>query len=681
MEDEYIVARDIQQQLADLGYDPVGHTALGEQAIILAGELKPDLVLMDIQLAGTMDGIEAAQILRTQYSLPVIFLTAFATDDILARAKLTEPYGYIIKPFTQQELHTVLEMALYKKQVDVKLAEASLYNQLILDNMVDGIITINERGEIGFFNKAAVNIFGYQPEEVLGCNVSMLMPEPNRSHHDGYLKHYQHSGEARMLGIPREVDGLRKDGTVFPMSLSVAALPSMGKTIFIGTVRDITDRIKYETKIRALTYYDPLTNLPNRNLLLDRLNVALNNPVRVGLWGIVMLLDIDHFKQLNDLWGQTVGDELLRIVATRLQSSIRESDIVARMGSDEFIVLIEASSTYEHEAATRAEIISEKMMAALREPYVIFDKLYSITSSIGIAMFKQSNESMDEIIKNANVAMYQAKSKGRDIIEFYDPILQAAAVARAALVHDMRQSLIHKDFLLHYQIQVNGNGVPVGVEALLRWNHPLRGMISPADFIPLAEETGMIFSLGFWVLETACNQLRAWANHPVTAQWTMAVNVSTAQFEKAEFAGLVADMLQKSGANPNLLKLELTESMLSKNVDDIIVKMNEIMAIGATFSLDDFGTGYSSLSYLKRLPLNQLKIDQSFVRDLFTDPYGAAIASSIVALGRNMGMNVIAEGVETVEQLDFLTSIGCDGFQGYYFGRPVPACELEKWVS
>ncbi|MFZ1548178.1 MAG: EAL domain-containing protein [Candidatus Nitrotoga sp.] len=681
VEDEFIVARDIQQQLVSLGYNAVGHAIAGEQAIVLAQELKPDLVLMDIQLAGTMDGIEAAKILRTQHSLPVIFLTAFATDDVLARAKLAEPYGYIIKPFTEQDLHTMLEMALYKKQMDIKLSKISLRNHTILENMVDGIITIDERGTIDFFNKAACTIFGYQPEEVHGRNVSMLMPEPHRSHHDGYLEHYKSTGEARMLGTPREVTGQRKDGSEFFMSLSVSALPGMDKTAFIGTVRDITERLKSEVHIRRLTYYDPLTNLPNRNLLLDRLKCAINNSARTSLWGVVMLLDLDHFKQLNDLWGHSIGDEVLCFVATRLLGCIREIDSVARMAGDEFIVLIEASSIDQHSAAAQAKLIGNKILVALRDPYIIHGEPYFVTPSIGIAMFMQSKESIDEIIKNANVAMYQAKARGRNTIEFYDPILQAAAVAHAALIHDMSQALTKNEFVVHYQIQVNSSGVPIGVEALVRWCHPLRGMISPADFIPLAEETGMIISLGLWVMETACNQLHAWASQPETAQWTMAVNVSASQFEQAEFADLVSATLQKSGANPNLLKLELTESMLSTNVDSIILKMMEIGALGTQFSLDDFGTGYSSLSYLKRMPLNQLKIDKSFVKDVLTDPYGAAIASSIVALGHNMGMNVIAEGVETVDQLEFLTGIGCDGFQGYYFGRPVPACELAKWAS
>ncbi|MBT9507527.1 GGDEF domain-containing response regulator [Rhodoferax sp.] len=678
VEDETIVARDIQAQLVELGYEPVAHATRGEQAIALAGQLRPDLVLMDIQLAGAMDGIAAAQAIRARYCLPVVFLTAFAADDILERAKLAEPFGYILKPFSERELRTVLEMALYKYRADARLQESVAHTQSILDNMADGVITISTDGLIESFNQAACTVFGYAAEEVIGRNVAMLMPEPHHSHHDGYLKHYKDSGEARMVGIPREVEGMRNDGSIFPMNLSVSKITRAGHTTFIGLVRDTTQHHLDVEEIRRLAFYDPLTGLPNRRLLLDRLSQAMLTSARSGLHGALMFLDLDHFKLLNDSLGHDVGDVLLQQVASRLSTCVREGDSVARLGGDEFVVLLEALSMHDHEAGAQAKAVASKILDALGQPYSLREHTYSSTPSIGIVVFMEDRETMDDLIKKADVAMYQAKAAGRNTVRFFDPTMQAAASAYAALEKDLRRGLDKDEFVLHYQVQVRAGRhagdppVVTGVEALVRWNNATRGLVPPAEFIPLAEETGLILPLGQWVLETACAQLVAWAGHPQTSHWSMAVNVSASQFAQPDFVAHVDEALKKTGCRPELLKLELTESMLVANVDEIIFKMNAIKARGVSFSLDDFGTGYSSLTYLKRLPLAQLKIDQSFVRDVLTDPSDAVIARTIVALGHSLGMIVIAEGVETEGQREFLADIGCDAFQGYHFGRPVP---------
>ena len=687
VEDEAIVARDVQAQLLELGYDFIGHATHGRQAIDMACELRPDLVLMDIQLAGDMDGIMAAKMIRSQLNLPVVFLTAFAADDILDRAKLSEPYGYILKPFSERELRTVIEMALYKYASEAKLHDAAAHTQSILENMMDGVITIDVHGLMESFNKAASTIFGYTPEEVIGRNVSMLMPEPHQSQHDSYLGRYHATGEAHILGTPREVHGKRKDGTVFPLSLSVSKITRQGRTTFIGVTRDFTQHRLDLEEIRRLAFYDPLTGLPNRRLLMDRLKHAMVTSGRSGQHGALMFLDLDHFKLLNDSQGHELGDLLLKDVAQRLGSCMREGDSLARLGGDEFVVLLEALSPNAPEAASQAEHIANKIQDVLGQPYTLRDNVYTSTPSIGIVVFYQERESIDELLKKADAAMYQAKSAGRNTTCFFDPAMQDAVSAYTELVKDMRRGLAKAEFVLHYQIQVrvgsSDNGLPAttGVEALVRWNNATRGMVSPAHFIPLAEETGLILPLGQWVLETACAQLVAWADNPQTAHWTMAVNVSASQFSQPDFVEHVEQALLKTGARPNLLKLELTESMLVSNVDSIIAKMNAIKARGVSFSLDDFGTGYSSLSYLKRLPLTQLKIDQSFVRDVLTDPHDAVIARTIVALGHNLGMKVIAEGVETEGQREFLSSIGCDAYQGYFFGRPGPAEMLTDFLN
>jgi diguanylate cyclase (GGDEF)-like protein len=406
---------------------------------------------------------------------------------------------------------------------------------------------------------------------------------------------------------------------------------------------------------------------------MDRLKKAIVSAARTGQHGAVMFLDLDHFKQLNDSLGHDVGDILLQQVATRLKSCVREVDSVARLGGDEFVVLLEALSMHPQEAAAQAEVIAGKVLASLGQPYELREHAYTSTPSIGIVVFLESDETIDDLLKKADVAMYQAKAAGRNTLRFFDPVTQATLTAQNAMEHDLRRGLEAHEFVLHYQPQVSGDGTTTGHEALVRWCHSERGMVPPGQFIALAESSGLILPLGQWVLETACAQLVLWASSPATAAWSLSVNVSASQFAQVNFVEQVMAAVAKTGANPKCLKLELTESMLVDDVEDIIVKMNTIKACGVGFSLDDFGTGYSSLTYLKRLPLDQLKIDQSFVRDVLTDPSDAVIARTVVALGHSLGLAVIAEGVETAEQAAFLAEIGCDAFQGYYYGRPGPA--------
>ena len=565
-----------------------------------------------------------------------------------------------------------------RKQAELALQDSVQHTQAILDNMFDGVITINTKGIIQSFNKAACSIFGYDLQEILGQDVTLLMPKHFKHQHQNFLKQHNNSLDVEVGNTLREVEGRRKNGDIFPMSLSISKILRGGTVTFVGLVRDISQQRHDEEEIYRLAFYDPLTNLPNRRLLFDRLQQAILTSCRTDQHGALMFLDLDHFKQLNDSLGHDVGDILLQQVAARLQACVREGDSIARMGGDEFVMLIESLSVYPNEAATQAEGIAQKILAALSKPYTLREHTYVITPSIGIVVFLHQLDSLEELIKKADVAMYQAKTAGRNNARFFDPTMQAAASVRVALERSMRLALERNEFLLHYQLQVNGKGKATGVEALVRWNHKDHGMISPAAFIPLAEETGMILTLGQWVLETACEQLVEWSRKTTTSHWTMSVNVSASQFAQPAFVANVDKALKKTGANAHLLKLELTESMLIKDVEDVVVKMREIKALGVTFSLDDFGTGYSSLSYLKRLPLDQLKIDQTFVRDLLADPNDAAIAQTIIALGHSLNLKVIAEGVETAEQHQALAKMGCDAYQGYYFARPVPIENLTK---
>ena len=475
----------------------------------------------------------------------------------------------------------------------------------------------------------------------------------------------------------------RKGGEIYPEWLTVTAVKSaQGKTThYLGTFTDITLRKAAEAEIQQLAFFDSLTRLPNRRLLTDRLKQALAGSLRSHHTGALLFIDLDNFKNLNDTLGHDQGDILLQQVAQRLHGCVRDGDTVARLGGDEFVVMLQDLSVNQTEAATQAEAVGEKVLAALRQPYRLGQVTHHSSASVGVALFNVNEGSVDELLKRADLALYQAKDAGRNTLRFFDPDMQAAMTARAELEADLRHGLQDNQFLLYYQPQVDGQGRLMGVEALVRWQHPRRGLVTPAHFIPLAEDTRLILPLGQWVLETACRQLQVWATQAHTAHLTLAVNVSALQFHRENFVQDVLATIDRTGAPANRLKLELTESLLVNDMDDIIAKMTALKARGVGFSLDDFGTGYSSLSYLKRLPLDQLKIDQSFLHEALSNPRDAAIASVIVTLGQRLGMMVIAEGVETRAQRDFLEGEGCLNFQGYYFGHPGPVEALTHFFE
>lgn len=443
---------------------------------------------------------------------------------------------------------------------------------------------------------------------------------------------------------------------------------------------DVTDLRLASAEIENLAFYDPLTQLPNRRLLIDRLEQALASSARTAKEGALLFIDLDHFKTLNDTLGHDVGDLLLQQVAQRLTSCVREGDTVARLGGDEFVVILADLSGQAEDAGAQAKTVAQKILNSLDQPYRLATHEYRSTPSIGVTLFSGHHAAIDELLKQGDIAMYQAKRAGRNTVRMFDPAMQAAITARAAMELDLRKALLEREFVLYYQPQVDASGQVTGAEALVRWRHPERGLVSPAEFIPLAEETGLILPLGQWVLETACTQLAAWTSLPQTAHLSLAVNVSAHQFSLPNFVQEVLTVIEQTGVEPTKLKLELTESLLLENAQDIIAKMLALKGKGVSFALDDFGTGYSSLSYLKRLPLDQLKIDRSFVRDILIDPNDAAIARTVVALGKSLGLAVIAEGVETQAQRDFLAANGCLAYQGYLFSPPLPKEDFEAFV-
>jgi diguanylate cyclase (GGDEF)-like protein/PAS domain S-box-containing protein len=440
------------------------------------------------------------------------------------------------------------------------------------------------------------------------------------------------------------------------------------------------EKIRLMNEGKHLEFYDPLTQLPNRRLLVDRLQQALASSSRNGSKGALLFLDLDHFKVINDTLGHYIGDRLLQQVAQRLSSCVREGDTVARLGGDEFVVLLEDLSADTLESAEQTEDIGETILANLSQPYQFDEHEYLSTLSIGVTLFSGHQQTTDDLLKQADIAMYQSKKSGRNTLRFFDPDMQSTINTRAELEDDLRAALVKQQFQLHYQVQVDSHSRAIGAEALIRWIHPARGMVSPLDFIPLAEETGLILPIGAWVLQTACAQLRLWQENEHAGNLTLAVNVSAKQFHHPNFVAQVRQTLLESGANPARLKLEITESMMLENVDEIIAKMKELKLLGMQFSMDDFGTGYSSLQYIKRLPLDQLKIDRSFVRDITSNVDDASIVQAIVAMSQALRLDVIAEGVETEMQRTLLEKYGCNIYQGYFFSKPVAIQQFEELI-
>ena len=529
-------------------------------------------------------------------------------------------------------------------------------------------------GAIVDANMAAASYYGYSGEHLTGLlisDINTLAPELIAEERQRALR----SDRNYFLFQHRLADGTLRDVEVHSTPISRNAHP-----LLFSIVHDITDRKKAEQRIEELAFFDTLTHLPNRTLLLDRLKQAMTIGSRNTTFGAVLFIDLDQFKTLNDTFGHDKGDLLLQQTAQRLVACVRQGDTVARLGGDEFVIVLANLSHSLEEAASQTETVGNKVLAALNQKYRLGDLEHRSTASIGATLFLGLETSIDDLLKQADLAMYKSKDTGRNALRFFDPHMQTVVMERARLEVELRHAIQENQFILHFQPQVVDGGRVTGAEALVRWMHPERGMVPPGEFIALAEDCGLIFPLGQWVLARACEQLTAWASQAGLSHLTLAVNVSVLQFREPGFVDDVVAVLQQTGANPARLKLELTESLLADSVQDVIDKMAALKVHGVGFSLDDFGTGYSSLSYLKRLPLDQLKIDQSFVRDILTDPNDAAIARTVVALAQSLGLDVIAEGVETSAQRDFLASAGCHAYQGYYFSRPLPVERFEAYA-
>lgn len=670
---EYL--RDIEVS-ADInsiyGNGPVG-TAIRERKPFWCQDFRNDPITAPWQEPGIKYGWASSASLPLHLSDDVIGVFVLYSDKINAfdasaqnlLSEMADDIGFALDNFAR-------EAARQASEQELRIAATAFEAQ-------EAILVTDAHKVILRANRSFITMTGYEADEIIGKTPTILH---SGKHTESFYSemwaalskdHYWHG----------ELWNRHKNGEIFPVWTTITAVTDKKGNIcnYVSFYSDLSQHKKDEDSIHSLAFYDPLTQLPNRRLLTERIQHTYAGSRHHRHHVAIMFIDIDNFKTLNDTMGHNVGDLLLMEVTKRLQRCVREGDTVARFGGDDFVVMLEDLSENIRHAAGQVEMVGQKILTALAMPYELAGYEHHSSASIGISLLHDQDVAVDELLKRADTALYQAKNAGRNTLRFYDPVMQITLESRTALERDLRNALAKKQFTLYYQSQVDGRGKIMGAEVLIRWHHPERNIVTPAAFIPLAEETGLIIPIGHWVLETACQQLKAWASDMSTRHLLLAVNISAKQFQQNDFVEQVLQVLEQTGADPALLKLELTESMLVDNIDSTIIKMDTLKAKGIRFSLDDFGTGFSSLSYLKKLPLDQLKIDQSFVRDVNKGPSNAAIVRTVIALGQNLGLAVIAEGVETDEQRDLLAVLGCNQFQGYLFGRPVPLAEFEALLN
>lgn len=635
----------------------------------------------------TTDIFVANMVTSFSFALLFLFLIRFLTN------RMTRPLNQLSASMGrakagESEVRAVLTgpkdiadmaYAFNSMMVVLEEREAALSVAAIAFEIEEGMIVTDQDEVIIRVNRVFTKLTGYSAEEAIGKNLSMLKSD----HQDAEFYPRMREILYRDNYWQGEIWNRRKNEEIYPEWLTITAVVGKdGKiTNYICAFFDITERKQAEDKIHNLAFYDPLCQLPNRRLLFERLHQAVTTSARNQTCAGLLFIDLDNFKTLNDTRGHDIGDLLLIEVGERLRTCIREIDTLARLGGDEFVVLLEGLSEDRTQAAVQARGVGEKMLKAINQPYMLKDIEHYSSASIGISLFANYRQNLDDLLKQADTAMYAAKKSGRNTLRFFDPAMQEALEIHSQLEAGMRKALPKHEFRLYYQVQVDSKQRPIGAEALIRWEHPEQGLISPAKFIPVAEDTGLILPLGLWVLQTACAQLKEWESNPLTRKLSLAVNVSARQFRQPGFVKQVSEMIEQTLINPSRLKLELTESTVLENVVDTIAKMHALKLIGVRFSMDDFGTGYSSLAYLTQLPLDQLKIDQSFVRNIGTKSTDSMIVQTIIGMANNLGIEVIAEGVETHAQRDFLWGAGCRLYQGYLFGRPVPVEEFTALLT
>lgn len=580
---------------------------------------------------------------------------------------------------------TMLLISIVQSGRDV--AEVALRNndeklRAVVEGALDAILTIDESGHLVEFNPAAERIFGYSKNQVIGRPLSeVIIPPAYRNSHNKAHQQFVMTGNKHIFDQRLELTAIRADGTEFPVELTITSLKDKGLPFVTGFIRDITDSKKAEKEIHQLAFYDGLTGLPNRRLFQDRLKQILISKSRAKSYGAILFIDLDNFKVLNDSRGHDAGDLLLIQVAERLNKCLRAGDTVARLGGDEFVIILESLDEDLQQSLMLASGVADKVLQAISQPYNIKEIEHHNSSSIGVSIFSAIDQNGDEVLKRADTAMYEAKLAGKNTVRFFDPAMQVAVEKRVKMELQLRGVLSRKQLSLDYQIQVDALGNVLGAEALLRWQNKADDVVMPTQFIPLAEETGLIIPIGDWVLNSVCHQLKAWEANVYTRDLHIAVNVSVKQFRQEDFVSKLKAMIETLDINPDRLKLEITESVAMNNIEDTITKMRDLRAIGLRLAIDDFGTGYSSFSYLRQLPFSQIKIDRSFVKDITIDMSAETIVNAMILMTKAMGIQVVAEGVETKAQFELLKKHGCDQFQGYFFGKPAAIEVVEQMLK
>ena len=671
--------------------------ANGEEALALLDRHAVDLILLDIVMPG-IDGFEVCRRIKATPRLadvPVLFITSLDSSADEAKGLALGAVDFIYKPFSEAVVLARVRIHLQLNRAQAALVQyAANLEELVADRTRElsvaayafeaehGTIITDAETRIVRVNKAFCKETGFEEAELLGKYTSNF----KSGRHD---KAFYQAMWAEILanGYWRgEIYGRRKSGEIYPRSLTISAVKDELGTVnhYVGTYLDLTDRKEAEAKLTNLAFFDQMTGLPNRSLLADRFQQAVASDERSGEFGAMLMIDLDSFKSINDVQGHGIGDQILKEVAMRLGRHTRQGDTLGRLGGDEFVVLlcgIEGESVAA--AVDQVERITQKLLGLLSMPYTLEAGTFNCHASIGIAVYAGNALEFDDAMRQADLAMYQSKQAGGNCYHFFDPAMEKAALHHARIESDLRHAINTNQFELYYQPLVEGESGKVGgAEALIRWHHPERGMVPPFEFIGHAERTGLIVPLGYWVIEAACKQLAAWAQRPATAHLTIAVNVSAQQFPQADFVDQIIATFKRTGANPHRLKIELTESMFADQPEEIINKMNQLKALGVLFSLDDFGTGYSSLAYLARMPLDQLKIDRSFVSAIEAGDNNVTICAATISLAHGLSLKVVAEGVENDAQRYFLSTVhSCDMLQGYLFSKPVPIAEFERMLD
>ncbi|ADH86315.1 putative bifunctional diguanylate cyclase/phosphodiesterase [Desulfurivibrio alkaliphilus] len=701
VDDRRLDRESLVELLRAYDYQVTG-VADGDQAREHVNTHRTDLVLVDMVMP-QKDGIEVLRELKLLHpELEVILITAYATLEKAVAGLREGAYDFLTKPCPTDTLIAAVERVREKKKLqwiiesaEERLRRSEYFFHAILESLGEAVVVIGRDMRIISANQGYRHQTGREDEEIIGRHcyeISHGYSRPCWLEEEGcvcaVIRCFQDGSHHTAIHTHRDKEG----NPIYVETNAYPLRPGDGQMIYaaVETIRDITElklmeeeKQRKEVEVYRLAFYDPLTGLPNRRLLLDRLGQAFAASERTGQHGALLFLDLDRFKNINDTRGHQAGDLILREAARRLRATVREDDTVSRQGGDEFVVLLQYLATDDATAIKQAGRVAEKIRLALSKPFQFSecqgDCRFHLSASIGVTLFVGHQLSAEDLFKYADTAMYQAKQAGRDTVRFHDPAMQQALEEAEELERELRRAIDEEHFALHYQPQMDAHGRLLGAEALLRWVHPERGLITPLAFIPLAEENGMILPIGSWVLHAACAQLAAWSGRPGQENFRLAVNVSPRQFHQPNFVGEVEEVIGSTGIDPRRLKLELTESLVLADLNDTIVKMEQLRALGVGFAMDDFGTGYSSLAKLKQLPLEQLKIDRAFIRDLENDPQDAAIVETIIAMGRTLGFEIVAEGVENEQQLHFLQQHGCHMFQGYYFSPPVSAAKFEKF--